>query len=135
MTNFKDFKYYTYLNDDGANLEAEEFREDKIVYEYLYKNYTTYMEKIKELPIIDKNEEKKLRFYEIKNLDGIYVGQVNQENKKWGRGALIKNSGEYFVGYWKNDNRNGRGAEYNKDGDMINSGEYKNGVLIEENNK
>ena len=131
----KDFKYYTYLNDDGANLEAEEFREDKIVYEHLYKNYTTYMEKIKELPIIDKNEEKKLRFYEIKNLDGIYVGQVNQENKKWGRGALIKNSGEYFVGYWKNDNRNGRGAEYNKDGDMINSGEYKNGVLIEENNK
>ena len=45
---------------------------------------------------------------------------------------MIKNSGEYFVGYWKNDNRHGRGAEYNKEGDMINSGEYKNGVLIEE---
>ena len=131
----KDFKYYKYLNDDGANLEAEEFREDKIVYEHLYKTYTTYMEKIKELPILDKTEEKKLRFFEIKNLDGIYVGQVNQDNKKWGRGALIKNSGEYFIGYWRNDDKNGSGAEYNKEGEMINSGEYKNGILIEEKNK
>ena len=131
----KDFKYYKYLNDDGANLEAEEFREDKIVYEHLYKTYTTYMEKIKELPILDKTEEKKLRFFEIKNLDGIYVGQVNQDNKKWGRGALIKNSGEYFIGYWRNDDKNGSGAEYNKEGEMINSGEYKNGTLIEDKNK
>ena len=130
----KDFKYYTYLNDDGANLESEEFREDKIVYEHLYKNYTTYMDKIKELPVLNKTEEKNLRYYEIKNLDGIYVGQVNQDNKKWGRGALINNNGNYFVGYWKNDKKNGKGTEYNKEGEMMNDGEYKNGVFVEQKN-
>ena len=129
----KDFKYYTYLNDEGANLESEEFREDKIVYEHLYKNYTTYMDKIKELPVLNKTEEKNLRYYEIKNLDGIYVGQVNQDNKKWGRGALINNNGNYFVGYWKDDKKNGKGTEYNKEGEAVNNGDYKNGVLIEQN--
>jgi len=128
----KDFKYYKYLNDDGAKIEAEEFREDKIIYDHLYNNYTTYMDKIKELPVLNKTEEKNLKFFEIKNLDGIYVGQVNQENKKCGRGALIKNNGNYFVGYWKNDDKNGKGTEYNKEGEIISEGDYKNGKLIEQ---
>ena len=130
----KDFKYYKYLNDDGANLESEEFREDKIVYEHLYKNYTSYMDKIKELPVLNKTEEKNLRYFEIKNLDGIYVGQVNKDNKKNGRGALIKNNGNYFVGYWKNDQKNGRGTEYSKEGEITSDGEYKNGILLEPKN-
>ena len=130
----KDFKYYKYLNDDGANLESEEFREDKIVYEHLYKNYKTYMDKIKELPVMNKTEEKNLRFYEIKNLDGIYVGQVNQDKKKNGRGALIKTNGNYFVGYWKNDKKNGKGTDYNKEGEIITNGEYSNGILVNQIN-
>ena len=129
----KDFKYYKYLNDDGANLESEEFREDKIIYDHLYKNYTIYMDKIKELPVLNKKEEKNLKFFEIKNLDGIYVGQVNLDNKKWGRGALINNNGNYFVGYWKNDKKNGKGTEYSKEGEIVNEGEYKNGTLLEKN--
>ena len=107
------------MNDEGANLENEEFREDKIVYEHLYKNYTTYMEKIKELPILNKTEEKNLRFFEIKNLDGIYVGQVNKDKKKWGRGALINNDGSYYIGYFKDDKKTGNGTEYNKEGEAI----------------
>jgi hypothetical protein len=130
----KDFKYYNYLNDEGANLENEEFREDKIVYEHLYKNYTTYMDKIKELPVINKTEEKNLRYYEIKNLDGTYVGQVNQDKKKCGRGALIKSNGNYFVGYWKNDKKNGVGVDYNKEGEIISKAEYKNGTLVQQIN-
>ena len=115
----KNFKYYNYLNDDGANLENEEFREDKIVYEHLYKNYTKYMEKIKELPILNKTEEKNLRYFEIKNLDGIYVGQVNKDKKKWGRGVFINNDGSFYVGYWKDDKKSGNGTEYNKEGEPI----------------
>ena len=130
----KDFKYYNYLNDEGANLENEEFREDKIVYEHLYKNYTTYMDKIKELPVMNKTEEKNLRYYEIKNLDGTYVGQVNQDKKKWGRGALIKTNGNYFVGYWKNDKKNGVGVDYSKEGEIMSKGEYKNGTLVQQIN-
>ena len=128
----KDFKYYKYLNDDGANLESEEFREDKIIYEHLYKNYTSYMDKIKELPVLNKKEEKNLKYFEIKNLDGIYVGQVNNDNKKNGRGALIKNNGNYFIGYWKNDLKNGKGTEYNKEGEVQLDGEYRNGILVEQ---
>ena len=91
------------------------------------------MDKIKELPVLNKKEEKNLKFFEIKNLDGIYVGQVNLDNKKWGRGALINNNGNYFVGYWKNDKKNGKGTEYSKEGEIVNEGEYKNGTLLEKN--
>ena len=56
------------------------------------------MEKIKELPILNKTEEKNLRYFEIKNLDGIYVGQVNKDKKKWGRGVFINNDGSFYVG-------------------------------------
>ena len=90
------------------------------------------MDKIKELPVLNKTEEKNLKYFEIKNLDGIYVGQVNKDNKKCGRGALIKNNGNYFIGYWKNDLKNGKGTEYNKEGEVQLDGEYRNGILVEQ---
>jgi hypothetical protein len=92
------------------------------------------MDKIKELPVMNKTEEKNLRYYEIKNLDGTYVGQVNQDKKKWGRGALIKTNGNYFVGYWKNDKKNGVGVDYSKEGEIMSKGEYKNGTLVQQIN-
>ena len=126
----RDFQYYQYLNDEGVYLESQEFRTDKVVYDHLYNNYTVYMNKINELSPLNQKEESNLRYFEQKNLDGVYVGQVNDNNLKWGRGALINNNnGNYFVGYWKNDKKNGKGFEYNKDGDEIASGEYKNGFL------
>ena len=126
----RDFQYYQYLNDEGIQLESQEFRTDKVVYDHLYNNYTEYMSKIIELPALNQKEESKLKYFEQKNLDGVYVGQVNENNKKHGRGALINNTtGNYFVGYWKNDKKNGKGFEYNKNGEEIASGEYKNGFL------
>ena len=126
----KDFKYYQYLNDEGVKLESDEFRTDKVVYDHLYNNYTLYMSKINELPILDKKQETKLKFFEQKNLEGVYVGQVNEKNQKYGRGALINNnSGNYFIGYWKDDAKNGKGTEYNKNDEEIISGQYKNGFL------
>ncbi len=126
----RDFQYYQYLNDEGIILESQEFRTDKVVYDHLYNNYTTYMNKINELPILNQKEENKLKFFEQKNLDGVYVGQVNEKNKKYGRGALINNNtGNYFIGYWKDDKKNGKGFEYDKNGEEIASGEYKNGAL------
>ena len=126
----RDFQYYQYLNDEGIKLESQEFRTDKVVYDHLYNNYTTYMNKINELPILNQKEENKLKFFEQKNLDGVYVGQVNERNKKSGRGALINNNnGNYFIGYWKDDKKNGKGYEYNSNGEETASGEYKNGLL------
>ena len=126
----RDFQYYQYLNDEGIKLESQEFRADKVVYEHLYNNYKTYMDKINELPILNQKEENKLKFFEQKNLDGVYVGQANEKNIKNGRGALINNiNGNYFIGYWKDDKKNGKGTEYNKNGEEIASGEYKNGLL------
>ena len=126
----RDFQYYQYLNDEGIQLESQEFRTDKVVYDHLYNNYTTYMNKINELPVLNQRDESKLKYFEQKNLDGVYVGQVNERNQKCGRGALINNNtGNYFIGYWKDDKKNGKGVEYNKDGEEITSGEYKNGLL------
>ena len=126
----RDFEYYQYLNDEGVKLESEEFRADKVVYDHLYNNYTSYMNKINELQVLPKNEETKLKFFEQKNLDGVYVGQVNERNQKEGRGALINNNtGNYYIGYWKFDKKNGKGTEYNKNDEEIISGEYKNGLL------
>ena len=126
----RDFQYYQYLNDEGVLLESQEFRTDKVVYDHLYNNYTVYMNKLNELPVLNQREETKLRYFEQKNLDGVYVGQVNENNLKQGRGALINNNtGNYFIGYWKNDKKNGKGFEYDKNGNEIVSGEYKNGFL------
>ena len=126
----RDFQYYQYLNDEGIKLESQEFRADKVVYEHLYNNYKTYMDKINELPIINKKDDQKLKFLEQNYLDGVYVGQANEKNIKKGRGALINNiNGNYFIGYWKDDKKNGKGTEYNKNGEEIASGEYKNGLL------
>ena len=126
----KDFNYYQYLSDEGIQLESQEFRTDKVVYDHLYNNYTTYMNKINELPVLNQKEEKNLKYFKQENIDAVYVGQVNEKNQKCGRGALINNNtGNYFVGYWKDDKKNGKGTEYNKDGDEICSGNYKNGLL------
>ena len=126
----KDFNYYQYLSDEGIQLESQEFRTDKVVYDHLYNNYTTYMNKINELPVLNQTEEKNLRFFKQENIDALYVGQVNERNQKCGRGALINNNtGNYYIGYWKNDKKNGKGTEYNKDGNEVCSGEYKNGLL------
>ena len=54
--------------------------------------------------------------------------------KKCGRGALIKSNGNYFVGYWKNDKKNGVGVDYNKEGEIISKAEYKNGTLVQQIN-
>ena len=126
----RDFQYYQYLNDEGIQLESQTFKTNKVVYDYLYNNYTSYMNKINELPSLDEKEEKNLQYFEQKNLDGTYVGQVNDKNIKTGRGVFINSiTGNYFVGYWKEDKKNGKGVEYNKDGDEIISGIYKNGTL------
>ena len=68
---------------------------------------------------MNKTEEKNLRYFEIKNLDGIYVGQVNKDKKKWGRGVFINNDGSFYVGYWKDDKKSGNGTEYNKEGELL----------------
>ena len=126
----RDFHYYQYLNNEGILLERQEFRADKIVYDHLYQSYQVYMDKINEFKSLNsQKEENKLKFYEQKNLDGVYVGQVDEKNIKTGRGAYINSNGSYFVGYWKDDRKQGKGKEFNKNNEEITSGEYKNGVL------
>ena len=65
------------------------------------------MNKINELPVLNQKEEKNLKYFKQENIDAVYVGQVNEKNQKYGRGALINNNtGNYFIGYWKDDKRN-----------------------------
>lgn len=132
----RSFEYYDYLNDEGANLQSQEFKTDKIVYDYLYNNYSNYMNKLNDLQILDKNLENNLKFIEQKNLDGTYVGQVNEKNEKTGRGAFInKINKNYFIGYWKDDKKCGKGTEYDNDDKEIQSGNYENGYLNGEGKK
>ena len=124
-----DFNYYEYLNDDLIKKEREKFNPDKVVFERFCKDYKPYMDKINELKPLNQKIENKLRFFEKNGIEDVYIGQVNEKEKKYGRGALIRNNGNYFVGYWKDDKMNGQGYEYNKNGEEICSGEYKSGAL------
>ena len=57
-----------------------------------------------------------------------FVGQVNKNLKKEGRGYL-SDKVQYFVGYFKNDLQNGKGMQYDsKKNKVIYEGNFKNGV-------
>ena len=86
-------------------------------------------------PIAD-GEEVELR----QNIDfnnSLYYGEMSKNNKKHGRGILIKANGDKYEGQWQNDKANGNGKLIYSNGDIY-EGEWvddkKNGFGIYKQN-
>lgn len=98
------------------------------IIDILSKEYPEIMTKLKSLPKTSNDSD--LSWLKNDSTTFIYVGQVNSDCRREGRGALIfKSSGKVILGYFKNSQANGKGFQY---GDKTlkfcdYEGEYKDG--------
>jgi hypothetical protein len=60
--------------------------------------------------------------------ESTYMGLLDPEKKRSGRGVITYNSGRYYEGHWRNDLRHGQGFEHFMTGNTY-EGEYKNGKV------
>ena len=67
--------------------------------------------------------------YLIDNEGNIYNGSFKQ-GKKWGEGELSMNNGNKFTGMFKQDKFNGKGKLVDKDGKVLQEGNFKDGILV-----
>ena len=75
-------------------------------------------------------QESQLKYKEINEENGIFIGQVNSKDEKNGKGAFILNESKNCkIGYWDNNNMKGEGTEYDKNWNKIEEGTYNNGII------
>lgn len=63
--------------------------------------------------------------------DGAYYEGEYHKDKRTGQGTYHFPNGEVFVGDWKNDVRHGSGIIYDKDGNIVAKGRWKNDEFVE----
>ena len=122
-------EYYQYLSLNPILKEIEN-SEDEII-EKLNIKYPEQMKKINDLQSkLNIKEESQLRYKEINEENGIFIGQVNSNNEKNGRGAFILNESKNCkIGYWDNNIMKGEGIEYDKNWNKIEEGTYDKGNI------
>ena len=122
-------KYYQYLSLNPI-LQNAEGSEDEII-EKLRKKYPEQMKKINNLQSkLNIKQESQLKYKEINEENGIFIGQVNSKDEKNGKGAFILNESKNCkIGYWDNNNMKGEGTEYDKNWNKIEEGTYNNGII------
>ena len=62
---------------------------------------------------------------ETSNMKVIFIN-----GKREGNGKYIFEDGEYYIGEFKNNKRNGKGIEYYKNGNIKYEGEFINGEFV-----
>lgn len=60
----------------------------------------------------------------IKDSEGVYEGEVNEDDERHGQGKMTYTNGNVYEGEWKDDNRNGKGKMTWND-DNVYEGEWK----------
>ena len=126
-TNFKeeeiDINYYNYYNDETYKM----LNPNEGILNYLNKKYPEYMKYLNELETL-KNEN--LKYTEMNGKEETYIGQINLNNEKEGKGILIYNeTKECFIGYWKGNKKDSKGKKYDKDFNIILEGNFEEGLL------
>ena len=115
LENAKKEKYY-----DVGN-ETQEVK----TLDQIKKEYSIYIQMLEDVPG-DENDSN-LKWVVIKGEYVIYVGQVNQDGKRTGKGVLI-NPNNVFAGEFKYDLPNGKGYTYNGKNERQYYAMYENGV-------
>ena len=124
------FSYYNYLTDEGIKKSEGDFNRDKIILDHLSNKYPEQMKLIEELNILNPENESNLHFIEKSDLDGVYIGQINNNGEREGRGCFISNNNNNnFIGYWKNDLKTLNGKLYDKDFKLMLNGNFINGKM------
>ena len=103
---------------------GNEIQEEKTV-EELKKEYAIYMEMLEDVPG-DENDPD-FKWVVIKGEYVVFIGQVNNEGKRTGKGVLY-NPNNVFAGEFKYDLPNGKGYTYNAKRERQYYCTYENGV-------
>ena len=113
-----------------SKLKPVKIEKDELVNK-LTQKYPEYMKKINQLEIkLSSKENSLLKFKELNEEEGLYIGQVNSSDEKNGRGAFILHESQNSkIGYWENNEMKGEGTEYDKNMNKIAEGNYENGKI------
>ena len=66
----------------------------------------------------------------IKYKDGSeYIGSLNSNKKRHGKGKIIYKSGEKYVGEWKLDQQDGFGIHYDQNGNILKRGFWEKDIF------
>jgi hypothetical protein len=139
-----DLKLYTDINNDIKNPNVKEIKTqslenskkeryydvgnetiEKKSLDELKNEYGEYIKFLEDVP--GNEEDPNLGWAVIKGEYVIYVGQVNREGKREGKGLLI-NPMNIFAGVFKNDLPNGKGYTYNSNKEKLFYYTYINGI-------
>lgn len=123
--NFENPCFDYYLKDFRVELETK-FDKIKNNLNMLQTEYPLQLAEIMKVEPLKDNIEcswSNIEFYE----NGYYLGEVNLNNQRHGRGFYQWNSGEIYIGQWQEGERTGLGKMYNIHGKLSYEGEYVNG--------
>ena len=139
-----DLKLYTDIKNDIKNPNVKEIKNlsletaskerfydvgketsQKVTLDQVKKEYPTQFAFLEDVP--GNDEDPNLDWVIIKGEYVIYVGQINQEGKREGKGILI-NPMNVFAGVFKNDLPNGKGYTYNSNNERLYYYMYVNGI-------
>lgn len=84
--------------------------------------YSDYINKIDNLE--KTKEHLTLSFGKLEKKDGLYIGELNFNNKPHGRGIFQYRKGKYYIGYWVNGYKEGYGMDYFEDS-LLYEGNYR----------
>ncbi|MCQ2820080.1 MAG: C2 family cysteine protease [archaeon] len=123
-------EYYDYtslsLEEAEKSVEFEKLEKGNTSEKEIAKSDPKYFNLLKELKPV--SNDKDLTWTHLRTKAGDYIGQINKAKKKEGRGALIEKD-KYFIGYFKNDKKEGPGKEFNKVEDqLVYDGEFKDNL-------
>jgi len=121
--------YYDYISPSREeakySMDFESIDVNEITKEQLIHEYPSHMEKVLKFPAVKK--EKLLTWKKVEFTNGVYIGQINDDNKRHGRGAYIFSDGSYMVGIYENSERSGAFEEYDSNGKLTFKGKYLKG--------
>ena len=115
LENAKTEKYYDVGNETQESKTLDELK----------KEYGVYIEMLEDVPGDDNDSN--LKWVVIKGEYVIFIGQVNNDGKRTGKGVLI-NPNNVFAGEFKYDLPNGKGYTYNAKNERQYYCTYVNGV-------
>lgn len=122
--------YYDYtsmgLTEAKEQMKFEVLDMAKMTVDKLQKEEPKLVQKI--LSLSPVSNDKDLSWCVKKYKNGRYIGQVNKNSKKEGRGAYIE-LGECYIGYWVDDSKSGEGTSYDNEENfnIVYQGQFKNG--------
>lgn len=120
------FQYINELQDSQLNEFYSSIRTEKIALLSLNKEYPKEMEQLTKLPLIYDDT---VVYWNKQILDNdIYIGECHiATQKRQGRGCYMWNNGTKYIGYWNDNNKNGKGRMYYANGKLIYEGDYVEG--------